>query len=280
MKLIQISGGIVAILIVGLIVAVFIARVMFNRTIHHVQENFNNRIQKNETDVVTKGDLSHLPQPVADWLNEVGVVGVKPAQSVTLTQHGEMKLTVEQDQWIDARASQIIRLDSPGYVWEADIQTPPLVGTRGLDVLDGDKASMTIKVASMVPVANETTSKKLIQSSMHRFLMELPWYPSASINDYISWKAIDEYSAQATLSAHNEQVTATFFFDHSVVKRVEAFRYKETTAEAEPILCTGEFDHYEEKGTYLVPTKAKITWDLPEGPFTWYQFENTDVSYN
>ncbi|WP_062323395.1 hypothetical protein [Halolactibacillus sp. JCM 19043] len=79
MKLIQISGGIVAILIVGLIVAVFIARVMFNRTIHHVQENFNNRIQKNETDVVTKGDLSHLPQPVADWLNEVGVVGVKPA---------------------------------------------------------------------------------------------------------------------------------------------------------------------------------------------------------
>ena len=91
---------------------------------------------------------------------------------------------------------------------------------------------MTIKVASLIPVANETTSKKLIQSSMHRFLMELPWYPSARVNDYISWQAIDENAAEATLSVNDEQVTAVFFFDQSVVTKVEALRFKETNVEA------------------------------------------------
>lgn len=118
---------------------------------------------------------------------------------------------------------------------------------------------MTIKVASLIPVANETTSKKLIQSSMHRFLMELPWYPSASVNDYISWQAIDENAAAATLSVNDEQVTAVFFFNQSVVTKVEALRFKETNVEAKPILCTGEFAEYKENESYLTPTKAKIT---------------------
>ena len=139
---------------------------------------------------------------------------------------------------------------------------------------------MTIKVASIIPVANETTSKKLIQSSMHRFLMELPWYPSARVNEYISWQAIDENAAEATLSVNDEQVTAVFFFDQSVVTKVEALRYKETNAEAEPMLCIGEFAEYKEIESYFVPTKAKITWDLPEGQFTWYEFTNTDINYN
>ncbi len=274
------SGTIVVGFIVVFVVTVVVAKVLFNRTIQDTMASFNSDIQKGRTVVVTEEETQPLPKPVRDWLNHVGVVGTIPASVVTISQRGEMKLTIDQSEWIDARASQIIRLDQPGYVWEADIQTPPIVGTRGLDVFDGAEASMTIKVASLIPVANATTSKKLIQSSMHRFLMELPWYPSASINDYLSWKAIDENAAQATLTANNEQVTATFFFDQNVVTKVEAMRYKETTAAAKPIRCMGEFDQYKEKGAYLVPTKAKITWDLPEGPFTWYQFENTDVSYN
>ena len=139
---------------------------------------------------------------------------------------------------------------------------------------------MTIKVASIIPVTNETTSKKLIQSSMHWFLMELPWYPSARVNDYISWQAIDENAAEATLSVNDEQVTAVFFFDQSVVTKVEALRFKETNVKAKPILCTGEFAEYKENESYLIPTKAKITCGLPEGQFTWYEFTNTDISYN
>jgi len=139
---------------------------------------------------------------------------------------------------------------------------------------------MTIKVASLIPVANETTSKKLIQSSMHRFLMELPWYSSVSVNDHISWQAIDENAAEATLSVNDEQVTSVFFFDQSVVTKVEVLRFKETNAEAEPMLCIGEFAEYKEIESYFVSTKAKITWDLREGQFTWYEFTNTDISYN
>ena len=94
---------------------------------------------------------------------------------------------------------------------------------------------------------------------MHRFLMELPWYPSASVNNYISWQAIDENAAEATLSVNDEQVTAVFFFDQSVVTKVEALRFKETNIEAKPILCTGEFAEYKENESYLTPTNAKIT---------------------
>lgn len=280
MKALQISGGIVGSLVVVLVVTVIVAKIMFNRTIHDTKTAFKSEISETRQDLVTEQERDRLPKPVSDWLDHVGVVGTERANVVTLSQKGKMKLTFDQVEWIDARASQIIRLDQPGYVWEADIQTPPIVGTRGLDVFNGSEASMTIKVASLIPVADEATSRKLIQSSMHRFLMELPWYPSASLNDYISWQAIDEHSAKASLTVNNEKVTATFFFDQHLVTKVEAYRYKETTAEAEPILCIGEFDHYEEKEPYLIPSKAKITWDLPEGLFTWYQFENTDVSYN
>ena len=100
---------------------------------------------------------------------------------------------------------------------------------------------------------------------MHRFLMKLPWYPSARVNDYISWQAIDENAAAATLSVNDEQVKAVLFFDQSIVTKIEVLRFKETNAEAEPMLCIGEFAEYKENESYLTATKAKITWDLPEG---------------
>jgi hypothetical protein len=40
-----------------------------------------------------------------------------------------------------------------------------------------------------------------------------------------------------------------------------------------------ESDSYQEFQGIRIPTKASITWELPEGDFTWYQVAITEATY-
>jgi hypothetical protein len=51
------------------------------------------------------------------------------------------------------------------------------------------------------------------QGSMMRYLGEMMWFPSALLEDNVSFQAIDATSARVTLTAGGKTATATMFFD-------------------------------------------------------------------
>lgn len=137
---------------------------------------------------------------------------------------------------------------------------------------------MEIRIGSLIPVVNEKNNRKLNESSLHRFLLELPFYPTAALADYIVWKEIDAQTARGILTYKGITAEADFFFDQSGnLIRQEALRYHGSDEQAERIPCIAEITAYSSIEGLQIPREATITWMLADGPFTWYKLTIADI---
>ena len=190
-----------------------------------------------------------------------------------------MRLDPDQENWLDAEAEQYVNVKEPGYLWHVDLPIMPLINTKGRDLFYQGTAFMEIKIGSLIPVVNAADNKKLNESSYHRFLLELPWYPTAALEDYISWQAVNEQSAKAVLSYQGTSVEATFNFEgDGKLRSVEALRYKDNNENAKRIPCIGEVKEYMTIEGFRIPNRINVTWMIDDEPYTWYKLEIFDVN--
>ena len=265
--------------IIMIIVVVFIIGVLqMNRKIAKEIDMLMSSSENREATIIEEKDLEELPEPVQKWLKTTGVVGKERVQAMNFSQRGKMKLKPEQEKWMEPSAKQYVRVDEPGYLWHVDLPMIPLINTKGRDLFYEGKGSMEIRIGSLIPVVNEKPNDQLNESSLHRFLLELPWYPTAALEEYMTWEEIDHKSARAVLSYEGITVDAIFYFDETghLIKQ-EALRYKENHAEAEKIPCIGEVKGYTSVEGMKIPNQFHVTWIIDDEPFTWYKLENYDI---
>ena len=114
---------------------------------------------------------------------------------------------------------------------------------------------------------------------MLRYLQEMIWFPSAFLNDNITFAPIDDGSAQVTFTDHGKSVTGTLFIDAEgrlTNFSGERFRNDEdgygtwTT----PITEYGEYE-----GLRL-PKSGKGVWLLPEGNLEYIDVAVTEIDYD
>lgn len=265
--------------IIMIIVVVFIiGGLQMNRKIAEEIDVLMKSSENKEATIIKEKDLEELPKPVQEWLKISGVVGKERIQAMSFSQRGKMKLKPDQEKWMEPSAKQYVRVDEPGYLWHVDLPMIPLINTKGRDLFYEGKGSMEIRIGSLIPVVNEKPNDQLNESSLHRFLLELPWYPTAALEEYMSWEEIDDQSARAVLSYKGITVDAIFYFDETGhLIRQEALRYKENHAEAEKIPCIGEVKGYTSVEGMKMPNRFDVTWIIDGEPFTWYKLENYDI---
>ena len=258
-----------------IILAVIIGNLQFKRKIARERELLMRSFQQEESTVIRKEDLVNLPAPVKKWLKSVGVVGQERIKAVTFSQRGKMKLKPEQEDWINAEAKQYVRVDEPGYLWQVNLPMPPIIHTKGRDLFYQGKGLMEIRIGSLISVVKVGNNPKINESALHRFLLELMWYPTAALEDYITWEAIGQRSAKAVLSYAGMSVEATFYFEEDgKLTKIEAMRYKESDADAERLPCVGEIKGYINVDGLKIPHLIDVTWVIDGENFTWYQLKN------
>jgi hypothetical protein len=155
--------------------------------------------------------LGNLPGPVQRYLRYTGVVGKPFVRTVHLRQKGRLRLGAGQP-WIPLQAQEWYSVQPPGFVWDGTMRVARIPVGRARDMYRTGQGRMLIKAASLVTVA-DANGAKLDQSSMMRYLSEMMWFPSAFLEDNISFEAIDATSARVTLTDHSKTATATLLFD-------------------------------------------------------------------
>ncbi|HSP21713.1 MAG TPA: DUF6544 family protein [Planococcus sp. (in: firmicutes)] len=231
--------------------------------------------------VVTAERAEQLPEPVQKWLAWSGSVGKDEARSMYLKQSGQVKLKPEQKQWTSAKAEQYTTFEPPEFTWKVDMKMAPGTHISGKDVFRNGRAQMRIKFDGIMPLSKTEKSYKTNQSALQRYLMELSCCPPAALSSYVSWQKVDSTTATAEMELNGVSGTADFHFDaQGELKSVNALRYKDSDEKAEMLPCTAHILSYMEVGGIKVPSKIEIVWDLPDGPFTWYRFEVSDVQFN
>lgn len=228
---------------------------------------------------ITEQMLEELPYPVERWLKKSGVAGKKKIQRIRLVQEGVMKTDPGQISWSEARAEQYFTTDSPAFVWKADLQMKPLLRIAGRDMFYQGEGEMLIKAFSLVNVVH-ARGNKIDQAALQRYLGEIVWFPTAALNSYIQWQAIDSTSAQAIMRYKGTSGSAVFHFDDDGdFTRFSTRRYRSGDNNNQLREWIVTVTRRKEMNGIMIPVQLEATWKLDSGDFTWYRFEVTEIEY-
>jgi hypothetical protein len=114
-----------------------------------------------------------------------------------------------------ATAEQWFTVEPPAFIWQVDARLFGALPIVGRDLFAHGHGEMRIKAAALVTIVNASDAK-IDHGALLRFLGEMVWFPSAAVQPYVTWKAIDATSAHATIQQGELTATAVFEFDEAL----------------------------------------------------------------
>jgi hypothetical protein len=229
--------------------------------------------------LVEAQDVERLPAPVRRWLEVSGAVGRARAATVRLKQRGEMRTAADKP-WMPVAAEQYFTVDPPGFLWRVDAKMLHVLPIAGRDRYAGGRGNMLIKLGSVLTVA-DGAGAEIDQGAMLRYLGEIVWFPSAALSETITWEAVGDHCARATMRHAGVTVSAMFAFDErGRFASLTARRYM--SASGGPRLETWVIpatDWRTIRGIEM-PVRGNAIWKLAGGDFDYYRWEILDVEVN
>jgi hypothetical protein len=110
------------------------------------------------------------------------------------------------------RGRQVFDIDVPGFVWSGRVRFLPGLWLDATDEWTEGRGRLEVWLDSALPVAS-ASGFQVDKSEAVRFLAEMAWFPTAFFDPrLVRWAPIDDRQACATLSAFEQEVSATFEF--------------------------------------------------------------------
>lgn len=230
--------------------------------------------------VIDKESISELPFVVQKWLINSGTIGESPISNVHLVQELKLKMKPDQSEWNYGTAEQYFTVQPPSFNWSIATQMNSILKVAGRDKFENGNGEMTIKLFSLIPVADAKNHEKVNQATLQRYLAEIVWFPSASLSQYIKWDSLGEYSAKATMEFKGTKGSGEFHFDEKGnFKKFVALRYQDSNAK-EPTKWTVVATKIEERNGIKIPVECEASWKLESGKWTWLKLKIKDIEYN
>jgi hypothetical protein len=227
-------------------------------------------------------DVDSLPAPVAGYFRAVLREGQPLVRHATITQDGTFLLRPTADGWRPFTATQHIGTAPQGFVWDARIRMMPGVAVRVRDGFVEGAGSMHASIMGVIPLVAVDGTPEIAQGALMRYLAEAAWVPTALLPaSGVTWAAIDDSSAQATLTAGGTTVSLTFFFDaqHLIRRIYAAGRMREVNGASVLTPWEGYFTEYAERGGMRIPLSGDVGWVLPAGRESYWRGRMLSVRY-
>ena len=232
-----------------------------------------------QPEVVTNDMLDGLPEPVQRYMRWTGVVGKPWTRTAYVRQSGRFRQGFDKP-WMPMAAEQVFTVDPPGMVWQARFKMFGLPLMRARDSYQDGRGHMLGKAAGLFTIFDER-GEELTQGTLTRYLSEMIWFPIAYLGDNITWTAVDEHSADVSLSDHGRTASGRMFFDDlGRPTTFETMRFMgvdggyRLTPWHTPHMAWGK------RGGLNIPVRGEVSWGLPEGMLTYGDFHIDAVAYN
>lgn len=272
---------IAGIIIVGAVAYVLLGASSLKRSVEDEISDLSRSAEETLPAHVLPEQIAALPEPVQRYLAYAIPPGRAPVRFVRMKQTGEFR-TDPAGEWMPLDAEQYVSAGFPGFIWHAKIRAKTLVWIDVRDTFDGKQGNMLVKLLSTVPVA-DASGPEIDLSSLHRYIGEMPWYPTAFLNEeYIAWEPVDASHVRAIITVGDTAATVVFSFDDAgrITKVTTDERYRTVGDQFFRDTWTGYFDDYQEHGGFRVPTEIAAEWNLPEGDYPYVRLQVTAMEYD
>lgn len=218
--------------------------------------------------------LDSLPVPVARYLRLALSDGQALIRTAQLREAGRFHLRLADRAGCPFRAEQYVGAQPPGFIWDARIRMLPGMTVWVRDGYLAGQGWMQGRLAGLWPVVEAANRAELHAGALQRYLAEAVWFPTALLPGAgVTWSAIDENSALASLQDGATRVSLTFHFNaQGEACRVSTpGRYRELNGKFVLTPWSGHFRHYQSHAGMRIPTEGEVAWLLPEGRFVYWQ---------
>ena len=197
-----------------------------------------------------------------------------------LRQVGEMRMS-PADPWLSFKAEQTLSAAGVDFRWTARAHVARWLPATIVDAVASNRGILCVRVFGMFPVAR-FKGPRLDKGEIMRGLAEMPWRPTGFIDQpNLSWTTAAENLLTATFD--DGRIRATVNCKIAGNGRVLAVnapdRPRTVGKQIVETPWSGVFADYQEFNGIRVPTRAEVTWHLPEGPFPCWRAHVTEFGF-
>lgn len=243
----------------------------------------SNALPASKAKVNGSDDLRALPDPVSRYFKHVLAAEQAAIRAMRMTQDGELRTNFHWQRWSKFRANHVVRPDNRSFSWDARVQVFPLIHVRVRDAYADGVGSGQVQLLSALYLASDRDKPELNSSSLHRYLAEAVWYPTALLPSAgVQWRPIDGRTASATLCDSGSTVSLEFRFNDAaeIVGIYSEGRWRRAAKGYERTPWEGHFSTYRRHQGVLVPSYGEVGWYANgkleivwKGRVTSFQFE-------
>lgn len=235
--------------------------------------------------VVTEGDLASLPGSIAAYVRQSGAIGQPRVANFRATIFGRIRSTPAKP-WMTFTGEQVNTFGTnPSRTFHMDAT---MAGSP-VDVLHiyaQAAAAMTVKLFSMVPIANAYGPEMDRAETVTVFNDLVVLAPGAIVGAPIVWTTTDERHVNGSYTNGTQTVTAelTFNEQHELVNFISNDR---TAVSPDgktftPQVWSTPISSYRTSHGHRFPAVAEARWHAspPTGEFAYIEFNVKDIAYN
>lgn len=271
------------IIIMGILLGITgILMIFFNIPCSKTKTEFNEMIKvltakaDQVKGIFRKEDITGLPIPVQKYFRYCGYIGI-PKMSY-------LKIIYKDVDFLFGKDKTMIKIDYTQYNFVNKPNRIAYIDSsmygipfEGLDAYIDGTGSMEGVIAKLFTLFHQT-GKALDKSSLVTFLSESLLIPSAALQDYISWQAIDDYHAKATISYYGISASGIFTFN----EKGEMLSF--TTDDREAVSTDGTSEKvkwsvvcgdYKEINGIKKPTAFQAVWHYDDGDLVYFKGKGT-----
>ena len=232
-----------------------------------------------EERLVTRAMVDVLPEPVQRYMLFSNVLGKPWINNVVLRQSGKFRTGFDR-RWMPMKAVQRYEIDPPAFVWNARFRVGGIPLLRARDEYSSGQGHMLGKLAGLITLFN-VQGDEIAQGAMVRYLSEMIWFPTAFLGRNISWKAVDNESADVSLSDAGRTVTGRMFLDHEgKLLSFAAERYRENNGDFSLDHWSTPITEYGAMAGLNIPLRGQAMWHLHQTDFIYADVAIDEIRYN
>jgi len=232
--------------------------------------------------LVTEFDLASLPEPVRRYLSAAGVVGRPRVLNYRVRFRGRIR-SAPDSRWMPFEAIQQSFADQPTRLFLMHARMfglPVEVFHRRI----GGHATMQVKIGGAIPMVDARGEVMDRSEAVTLFNDMCLLAPATLLDARIAWEPVDARTARARFTDAAQTISATLLFgDDGLLtnfisddrsrsspdgKTFERLRFSTPTRE------------YRDFGAARLASYGEARWTLPDGEFTYGEFELRNVAYN